>query len=127
MSIYMSHEVADGLEACRQSGACNMFDRNCVQQWLNVHNYYAAVIWVEDNTSLYAELIMTGDIIPETFDELLTRITEDASAYPTLGDLYEKWGPINDEQRDKLGELSDSGVWTEVGPGDTQVRDTGTG
>ena len=105
MPIYLSEEVADGLEACRQSGAHNMFDRNGVMQWLNINNYHAAVCWVADNKGLYSQLIFNGMEV-ETFDDLLVRLREDPEAYSTLGDLYEMWGPLTEEQRDRLMEES---------------------
>ena len=58
----------DGIEACRQSGDCNMFEFNRVHRWCYEHEYYAAVVWMDENPSAYGTGVLSGmwRIVEET-------------------------------------------------------------
>jgi hypothetical protein len=44
----------DGIEACRKSGDCNMFEFNRVMRWCYDNDEFAAVVWMDENPSGYA-------------------------------------------------------------------------
>jgi len=58
--VKVQNSVMEGLEACRDSGEHNMFDRHGVIHWLNDNGYYDAALWVLNNKSLYTEGVFTG-------------------------------------------------------------------
>lgn len=65
--IAVTKNVADQLEAIRDSGEINMFDRRGVQVIANRRDFYDLVIWIEDAGSrIYGEAIIGGfEIAPE--------------------------------------------------------------
>ena len=48
--IYVEESVLEGLEACRDSGYCNMLDYRSVTFWLIEHNYPKAAAWVAEQS-----------------------------------------------------------------------------
>lgn len=48
--IYVDENILEGLEACRNSGYCNMFDYRSVVFWLMEHDYPKAAAWVAENS-----------------------------------------------------------------------------
>lgn len=58
--IQVHPSVLEGLEAARDSGKYNMFDRNSVMLWLIDNGYRNAALWVYENKSLYARGILEG-------------------------------------------------------------------
>ena len=57
--------VYEGLEAIRQSGATNMFDRPRVIELAEMMGYDEAAAWVRDHRSEYARLIFAGVTVEE--------------------------------------------------------------
>ena len=57
--------VYEGLEAIRQSGATNMFDRPRVIELAEMMGYAETAEWVRDHRSEYARLIFAGVIVEE--------------------------------------------------------------
>lgn len=57
--------VYEGLEAVRQSGATNMFDRPRVIELAEMMGYDEAAAWVRDHRSEYARLLFAGVIVDE--------------------------------------------------------------
>ncbi len=53
----MEQEVIDQAEQVRQAGAVNMMDRRGVQVEANQSEFYALVLWIEDNPSNYSDLL----------------------------------------------------------------------
>jgi len=60
MSIEIPKEVFDGLEAVRQSGATNMFDRPRVIELLEAMGFDEAAEWVSEHRNEYANGIFQG-------------------------------------------------------------------
>lgn len=60
MAVKVSQDVLEGLEAARDSGEYNMFDFNGVQVWLSDNDYYATVVWLEENKKDYGRGIFEG-------------------------------------------------------------------
>jgi HD-GYP domain-containing protein (c-di-GMP phosphodiesterase class II) len=67
--ISIPQEIADALEAIRESGECNMFDRQCVQAVASSMNEYATVVWLEDNKREYGRVIIDGFAIEENTND----------------------------------------------------------
>jgi len=57
--------VYEGLEAVRQSGATNMFDRPRVIELAEIMGYDETAEWVRDHRSEYARLLFAGVIVDE--------------------------------------------------------------
>ena len=57
--------VYEGLEAVRQSGYTNMFDRPRVIELAEMMGYDETAEWVRDHRSEYARLLFAGVIVDE--------------------------------------------------------------
>ena len=57
--------VYEGLEAVRQSGYTNMFDRPRVIELAEMMGYDETAAWVRDHRSDYARLLFAGVIVEE--------------------------------------------------------------
>ena len=57
--------VYEGLEAVRQSGLSNMFDRPRVIELAEMMGYDETAAWVRDHRSTYARLLFAGVIVEE--------------------------------------------------------------
>ena len=57
--------VYEGLEAVRQSGVRNMFDRPRVIELAEMMGYDEAANWVRDHRSEYARLLFAGVIVEQ--------------------------------------------------------------
>lgn len=57
--------VYEGLEAVRQSGATNMFDRPRVIESAEMMGYEETAAWVRAHRDLYARLLFNGVVIDE--------------------------------------------------------------
>ena len=57
--------VYEGLEAIRQSGATNMFDRPRVIELAEMMGYDQTAEWVRDHRSDYARLLFNGVIVEQ--------------------------------------------------------------
>ena len=60
MSIEITADVMEGLEAVRSSGATNMLDRPRVIELLDQMGYDQAAVWVSDHKKAYSEGIFQG-------------------------------------------------------------------
>ena len=58
--VKMPKNVAKDIETIRQSGRCNMLDRNCVQVEADIREMYDTVVWLEDHKKDYGRAIMCG-------------------------------------------------------------------
>lgn len=58
--IKVSQQVYDGLEACRSSGAYNMFDYKSVAKWCLNNGYDDTYHWMLAHKSEYVEGIFAG-------------------------------------------------------------------
>lgn len=47
--IYVNEDILVSLEACHDSGKCNMFDYRSVVKWLSDNHHYKAAVWVHEN------------------------------------------------------------------------------
>ena len=57
--------VYEGLEAVRQSGATNMFDRPRVIELAEMMGYDEAAAWVRDHRNAYARVLFAGVVVEE--------------------------------------------------------------
>ena len=57
----MSDEVFENIMVIRDSGVCNMFDTNFVQQEANRLGFYELVLFIEDHKGEYVHFIITGE------------------------------------------------------------------
>ena len=57
--------VYEGLEAVRQSGETNMFDRPRVIELAEMMGYDETADWVRDHRSEYARLLFAGVIVEQ--------------------------------------------------------------
>ncbi len=58
--IPVPRAVLDGIEAVRQTGETNMFDRPRVIELAHSLGFYEAALWVHDHSDLYARGIFAG-------------------------------------------------------------------
>lgn len=58
--IRVSKEVAEGLNACRESGHTNMFDSREVMRSCLCMGFEDTALWIDDNPERYARLIFDG-------------------------------------------------------------------
>jgi hypothetical protein len=63
--VSVSAAVYEGLEAVRQSGETNMFDRPRVIELAEMMGYDETADWVRDHRSEYAQLLFAGVTIDE--------------------------------------------------------------
>jgi len=57
--------VLEGLEAVRQSGYTNMFDRPRVIELAEMMGYDATAKWVREHRDLYARLLFNGVVVEQ--------------------------------------------------------------
>ena len=60
MAVKVSANVAEGLEAVRESGKINMFDYPMVQVLAKRMGYDETVVWLMSHKKEYAQLIFEG-------------------------------------------------------------------
>jgi hypothetical protein len=65
VAIRVPAVVLEGLEAVRQSGKTNMFDRKAVQFWANNLEHWETVLWIEGHQGDYARGIFEGFEVEE--------------------------------------------------------------
>jgi hypothetical protein len=53
-------DVLTGLEAVRESGLVNMLDSHEVQRVADRMDYYAVVVWIQENRQLYGSGVFLG-------------------------------------------------------------------
>lgn len=63
--VPVSAAVYEGLDAVRQSGYTNMFDRPRVIELAEMMGYDEAAAWVRDHRGEYARLLFAGVIVEE--------------------------------------------------------------
>ena len=63
--VSVSAAVYEGLEAVRQSGATNMFDRPRVIELAELMGYDETAEWVRAHRSEYARLLFAGVIVEQ--------------------------------------------------------------
>jgi len=62
-------EVLEGIEAVRESGRTNMLDRRMVQVVADELEFFATVLWLEDNGPAYARGLFHGfEPVDEPYD-----------------------------------------------------------
>lgn len=67
--IKVPKEVLEGIMAVRETGRTNMIDRKTVQFVANDLEFYATVIWLEDNPKPYSQGLFLGfEPVDEPFD-----------------------------------------------------------
>ena len=50
--------VLEALIECRESGQCNMFDRNCVMNYCIDNGLSRAAVWLYENKRLYGQVLI---------------------------------------------------------------------
>ena len=60
MAVKVPTKVLEGIVAVRDSGKTNMLDVNAVQYYAYQMEYFATVVWIEENRKLYARGIFEG-------------------------------------------------------------------
>lgn len=63
MTVKISQEVYDGIEAVRKSGLTNMFDSKAVIELCQMLGNDVAAKWVEENKDAYSRLVFEGSEI----------------------------------------------------------------
>ena len=61
--------ILEGVLYVRDTGLTNMFDKNAVQRIAFDNGYYETVMFIEEHTSDYVQLIMTGKF-PDEIEEV---------------------------------------------------------
>ena len=57
----MTETIKDQILAIRDTGLTNMFDVNAVQRLAYERDFYALVVYLEENRKEYVHFIMTGE------------------------------------------------------------------
>ena len=65
----MTKKIKEQILAIRDSGETNMLDTRTVQWIANRENYFELVIYIEENSREYWNLIMTGEAPMNDEDE----------------------------------------------------------
>ena len=61
--------ILEGVLYVRDTGLTNMFDKNMVQRIAFDNGYYETVMFIEEHTRDYVQLIMTGKF-PDEIEEV---------------------------------------------------------
>jgi len=58
--VTVPYGFGEAIEAVRETGLCNMMDRECVQTALDGDGHFTLVLWLEDHPREYGSAIMRG-------------------------------------------------------------------
>ncbi len=72
MSVKFTRPMAHHIEVIRNSGACNMLDRPCVEKMLRKLGEPDTENWVAQNKTTYGHMIFEGIEIVDNIDEVDT-------------------------------------------------------